>query len=101
MKSILRGEEAMWKNKEGVIVVLPSSKSDFSGIVSKQFFNSSPMGMKRYWLGLVFQGRANPPFFLDSNEEIIAFIKKNPGSIGVLYCTEDELPTTLLIEIND
>ena len=99
VKSIFRGEEALWSNKEGVTVVLPSSKSDFSVAVAKKIFNSSPMGMKRYWIGLVFQGRANPPRFLESNEDIIAFVKKNSGSIGILNCKKDQIPPSLIIEL--
>jgi ABC-type phosphate transport system substrate-binding protein len=101
MKSIFRGEEAMWSNNEGVTVVLPSSKSDFSAIVAKKIFDSSPMGMKRFWLGLVFQGRANPPRFLETNEEIIAYVSKNSGSIGILFCKQDNIPTSLIIELMD
>ena len=100
VKSVFRGEEAMWGNNEGVTVVLPSSKSEFSVLVAKKFFDLSPMGMKRYWLGLVFQGRANPPRFLETNEEIISYVKKNSGSIGILYCTKDNIPKSLIIELN-
>ena len=40
--------------------------------------------MQKYWLSLVFQGRTSPPVFLDSDAEIIAYVLKTPGAIGVI-----------------
>jgi len=96
---IFRGEEALWDNKKSIIIVLPSSKNETAEEIAKTIFNGSVMTMKKYWLGLVFQGRANPPVFLDSNEDIINYVQKNQGAIGILYCKKEIVPQSLLINI--
>lgn len=101
VKSILRGEEALWKNKESITVVLPAASVDGAEIIARKIFDASVMGMKRYWLGLVFQGRANPPSFLNSSEEMIQYISKNSGAFGVVICKKEDIPPHLIIELDD
>jgi hypothetical protein len=47
-------------------------------------FKSSPGGMQRFWLALVFQGRAAPPIFVDSVEEMVSYVRRTPGAIALV-----------------
>lgn len=84
LKDVFLGNLENWSTGNSVVVVLPSSDyvnaNDITSIVVDKNLNS----IRRYWLGLVFQGRVNPPMYLSNNEKIIKYINEVPGSIGVL-----------------
>jgi hypothetical protein len=90
---------AFWKNKEEVVVVLPSPKSDDATGVANEIFQTSVTGMQKHWLALVFQGRSNPPVFVQSTREAIDYVNKNPGAIAALYCKSSEVPASLIIKL--
>lgn len=99
-RDIFKGKMAFWKNKEEVIIVLPSPKSDDAEYVAKEIFQTSVTGMQKYWLALVFQGRSNPPVFVQSTKEAIEYVNKNPGAIAALYCKILEVPASIIIKLN-
>ena len=98
-RDIFKGKMAFWKNKEEVIIVLPSPKSDDATGVANEIFQTSVTGMQKYWLALVFQGRSNPPVFVQSTREAIDYVNKNPGAIAALYCKSSEVPASLIIKL--
>ena len=40
--------------------------------------------LKKYWLGVVFQGKADPPYFFKTKEEVEAFVTTTLGAVGVV-----------------
>jgi hypothetical protein len=85
VQNVFRGKYSQWPvTKEATIIVLPSSKCASANNTASVIYKSSVKDMQKYWLSLVFQGRANPPVFLDSDAEIIAYVLKTPGAIGVI-----------------
>ena len=96
---IFRNGRSLWPSGEKVIIVLPSNKSEFAEAVAKDLYGGSVTSMQKFWLALVFQGRANPPVFLETAEEILAYISKNPGAIGVFPQGKAETPEKLLLTI--
>lgn len=99
LKDIFLGEKQVDPNNNTIVVVLPTT--DFQGAdeVARLISGSSLNSFRRYWLSIVFQGRANPPFYFNSNQRMIDFVRENPGSIAILYdYTGSENITT--IEIN-
>jgi ABC-type phosphate transport system substrate-binding protein len=85
VKSYFKGKYTLWKSGKSVKVVLHSSQSKHSSILAKLIFNTSQQGVQKYWMSLVFQGRANPPVFLDSDVLISEYVAKTPGAIGIIY----------------
>lgn len=98
--NVFKGRLDSWNNKLVVTVVLPSQKNENSTEVAKIIYGTTLKGMQKFWLSLVFQGRSKPPVFLDSDEEIIRFIQKTPGSIGLINKNSDS-PNNLRIEVNE
>jgi len=96
---IFRNGRSLWPTGEKVIIVLPSNKSDFSEIVARNLYGGNVTTMQKFWLALVFQGRANPPVFFQSSEEILAYVAKNPGAIGVLPKSSIQSPIPFLLTI--
>ena len=96
---IFRNGRSLWASGEKVIIVLPSNKSDMAESVAKNLYGGSVTAMQKFWLALVFQGRANPPVFLQTEEEIVSYIAKNPGAIGVLPKGNAIIPESILLTI--
>lgn len=101
IKQVFRGKYASWSTREQVIIVLPASKSSSAETVASVVYGNTVSGVQKYWLSLVFQGRANPPVFLDTDEEVINYVKKTSGSIGVISSGNQNVPRNLIIAINN
>lgn len=96
--NVFRGRVSAWDNKNTLTVVLPSQKNESAVLVAEVIYKTTLKGMQKFWLSLVFQGRANPPIFLDTDEEIIRYVQNNPGSIGVISKVEN-YPKNFYIEV--
>lgn len=81
---IFTGKETYWANDKQIIVCLPSTKSDSSTDVCQKVYHQSVKDVQKFWLSIVFQGRAKSPKFFDTEQEMVDFIKRTPGAIGVL-----------------
>lgn len=98
---IFKGKYTSWSNNEQAIIILPSSKNVNAEILSKFIFNNSKDAMMKYWLSLVFQGRANPPVFLENDTEIIEYVESNSGSIAIIRYINSSQVNKLTIKIVD
>ena len=97
---VFRGQRNYWKSDESVLLVLPSDKHKGAKIASYTLYKMSISEMQKFWLALVFQGRANPPVFNMSNEDILQLVSETPGAIGILINFQGVVPNELLINID-
>jgi hypothetical protein len=84
VRAIFRGELALWPTREAVIVVLPSRRAEYASAFAVDVAGMRREAMQRFWLGLVFQGRASPPVDVASVGEAIAFVEETPGAIAAV-----------------
>ena len=99
LKKIFLGNVSNWSNKVNAIIVLPSTRYTGADKLTKTVMEKSHNLTRRFWLGLVFQGRANPPIYLDNNQKIIDYINENKGAIAVIIDDEQkQLKNELIIE---
>ena len=96
-----KGKYSLWSNGESVTIVLPSSKSPQASDFASKVMGMSISGMQKYWLSLVFQGRANPPVFLESTPDIIQYISKTSGAIALVPVNTQDIPSYLIIKIQN
>ena len=99
LRGIFSGSRSLWTTGEQVIVVMPSSRCDYALLFSETVLQLSYPGLQKYWLGLVFQGRAAAPVFLPGSKEILEYVRDNPGAIGIIMGTEKDISPELLISI--
>lgn len=78
-----------WDNGDKVAPVDLSSKSSVRADFSKQVHNKSVSSVKSYWQQYVFAGKGTPPVEKHSDDEIIAYVKSNPGAIGYVSTDAD------------
>ena len=96
-----KGEKNFWNNGKKVIISLPSTKSVIAPQIAQTVFKTTETGVQKYWLSLVFQGRADPPIFFNSDEETINFIEKNKGSIGFIQTKNKSKAANYIVEVNE
>jgi hypothetical protein len=99
LRSMFRGERSVWPTGRQVIIVLPGSRVEWSEKFALQVLGMSRQAMQRYWLGLVFQGRASAPVFVDSAAEVLSYVRDHPGAIGMVPMGTKEIPDQLLIKV--
>ena len=100
MKQFFSGKHYRWPNNQNVMVVLPSSKHSRVELYSNMIYNKSFYSVKKHWYSLVFQGRYDPPYFFDSDQKIIDFVKNNKGSFAIVKDCE-LIPDELRIAIKN
>lgn len=83
-RNIFRANKTTWPNKIAVTIALPSPKSITSEPVARLIYGTRPTSVQKFWLSLVFQGRATPPNFFETDQELIQFVQRTPGAIGVI-----------------
>lgn len=82
--SIFRGKKSVWDNGKPMLIVLPSTKNPSSAVVARRLFSTDAQGMHRYWLSQVFQGRANPPVFLEHWDDVILKVRSVEGAVALV-----------------
>ncbi len=101
LRRIFRGEQSLWSTKQPVSVVLPSARAEFTDRFARQVLGMTRAGMQRYWLALVFQGRANPPVLQDSAADVLAYVQRTPGAIGLVPASTPGLQKALVIRVRE
>lgn len=99
VENTFKGKYSLWSNGESVTIVLPSSKSPQASDFAPKVMGMSVSGMQKYWLSLVFQGRANPPVFLESTSDIVQYIAKTSGAVALVPSNTQDIPSYLIIKI--
>ncbi len=96
LRDHMNAKRNFWKNGRAVVVVLPAPKSPSASRVAEVIYGKSVTGMQKFWLSVVFQGRSNPPVFTDTDSEMVDYVRKTPGAIGVM---SSDVPGTLGLRI--
>ena len=84
LRDHMNAKRNFWKNGRAVVVVLPAPKSQSAQRVAEVIYGKTVTGVQKFWLSVVFQGRSNPPVFTDTDLEMVDYVRKTPGAIGVM-----------------
>lgn len=100
VRDYFKGKNYKWPNKKNVVIALPSAKHPKVELYSNLLYNRSFFAVKKYWYSLVFQGRNDPPYFFDSDKELLEFVESTPGAITIVQSSTD-IDNQMIIRIND
>jgi hypothetical protein len=84
LRSTMRGEKLRWPDGTKVVIALLKSSTPIGVDTSKKIYNMSANELNKYWLALVFQGKADAPNFFNSERELEEFVSQTNGAIGVI-----------------
>ncbi len=84
LKAIMLGEKQRWKNGKRIIIALMKTNTALGKATSSKIYDMSGDELNKYWLALVFQGKAQAPVFFTSVTDLQNFVAQNPGAIGIV-----------------
>lgn len=83
LKSILKGERQRWRSGTKIIIALMKTNTNPGKSTCRKIYDMSADELNKFWLALVFQGKAQAPDFFNSAAELENFVAQNPGAIGI------------------
>ena len=84
LKSIFKGEKQRWKDGTKISIAFMKSSTPVGNATSNKVLKMSGDQLNKFWLALVFQGKAKAPFFYGSASEVESYVSQNAGAIGVV-----------------
>lgn len=84
LKSILMGEKQRWKNGSRIIIALMKTNTMIGKNTSSRMYDMTGDQLNKYWLALVFQGKAQAPNFFSSTNDLENFVAQTQGAIGIV-----------------
>ncbi len=84
LKAVMRGEKLRWPDGSKVVIALLKSTTPIGQNTSKKIYHMSANELNKFWLALVFQGKADAPNFFNSEAELEEFVAQTAGAIGVV-----------------
>ena len=84
LRAVLMGEKQRWKNGNRIIIALMKTNTSAGKTTSARIYAMTGDELNKFWLALVFQGKAQPPYFFNSTSDLENFVAQNPGAIGIL-----------------
>jgi ABC-type phosphate transport system substrate-binding protein len=99
LKSIFMGERQRWRNGTKVIIALMKPNTETGKVISNKLYNMSSDEVNKFWLALVFQGKADSPVSFDSPDALKNFVATNPGAIGIVE--QNEVPADAQVTLVD
>jgi len=76
----------LWPDGQPIVPVNQETESLLRTHFSESALGQQPMALANYWNQMHFQGKT-PPLVMESNQAVVAFIRKVPGAIG--YVSEN------------
>lgn len=73
---------ARWKDERPVVPVDLDEGSPVRRSFSRAIHGRDVPAIKSYWQQQIFSGRGVPPREVDSEEEVVRLVGRNPGAIG-------------------
>ena len=84
LKSIFKGEKQRWKDGTKISIAFMKSSTPVGSTTANKVLKMSGDQLNKFWLALVFQGKAKAPFFYGSASEVESYVSQNAGAIGVV-----------------
>jgi len=71
-----------WEHGLAVVPVDQSEVAPVRHAFSKEVHGKSLGGVRVYWQQRIFSGRDLPPTVMSSDQEVLAYVRTNPGAVG-------------------
>ena len=77
LKSIFQGEKQRWNDGTKISIAIMKSSPPVGSATSNKVLKMSGDQLNKFWLALVFQGKAKAPFFYGSASEVESYVSQN------------------------
>ena len=98
LRSVFMGEQQRWRSGTKITIALMKTNTPAGKNTSQKIYGMSSDELNKFWLALVFQGKAQAPNFFNSATELENFVAQNPGAIGILdqFDANDDIKTVMV-----
>jgi hypothetical protein len=80
---VMKGHKPRWNDGTKVKIALMKPKTSVGMVTAKIIYGMSPTELSKYWLTMVFEGRSSPPEFFSDEADLIKYVLKTEGAIGI------------------
>ena len=84
LKSVMQGEKQRWADGTKVSIAFMKANTSVGSSTAKKIMGMTGDQLNKFWLALVFQGKAKAPVFYGSSTDVENYVAQNPGAIGVV-----------------
>ena len=84
LKSVLKGEKQRWGDGTKISIAFMKTNTSVGGETAEKILDMSGDQLNKFWLALVFQGKAKAPTFFSSPTDLENYVSQTPGAIGVI-----------------
>jgi hypothetical protein len=96
--AVLRGEKQRWDDGTRISIALMKASTPTGEATFKKVYGMSGDEVNKYWLALVFQGKAKAPVFFNTATELETYISQTPGAIGIIEESNDVKTKPVMID---
>jgi len=97
LKSIFKGEKQRWRDGNKITIAMMKTNTPVGAYTCKKIYDMNGDEVKKFWLALVFQGKADGPQFFSSITELESFVVDNPGAIGIIDPSQSSANTHVVL----
>ncbi len=84
LKSVVQGDKQRWPDGTKISLAFMKTNTPVGSATAKKLMGMNGDQFNKYWLALVFQGKASAPMFFNSVQELEAYVSTTPGAIGII-----------------
>ncbi len=99
LENLFMKKTSTWGNGQQALPVDQAASSSTRHGFSKVIFGREVNAIKSYWQRQIFSGRGVPPPEKASDDEVLAFVRANPGAIGYVTSNTDVGSGVKVLEI--
>ncbi|MEO8087827.1 MAG: hypothetical protein ABI763_13465 [Bacteroidota bacterium] len=96
--AVMKGEKQRWNDGTRISIALMKSSTTTGEVTSEKIYGMSGDEVNKFWLALVFQGKAKAPVFFNSAADLETYISQTPGGIGVVDDTPEVKSKPMLVD---
>lgn len=84
LKSVVQGDKQRWPDGTKISLAFMKTNTPVGNATAKKLMGMNGDQFNKYWLALVFQGKANAPMFFNTVQELEAYVSSTPGAVGII-----------------
>jgi len=98
---VMKGQRPRWGDGAKAKIALMKPKTTVGSLTAQKVYNMSTQELSKYWVAMVFEGKTSPPEFFSDEADLIKFVNKTEGAIGIISQTEPSVKVILVNGADD
>jgi ABC-type phosphate transport system substrate-binding protein len=84
LKAVLEGQKQRWGDGSKISIAFMKASTPVGNATASKVMRMTGDQLNKFWLALVFQGKAKAPVFFTSAADLENYVSTNTGAIGVI-----------------